>query len=482
MKRATHYGAPADKEVEDLRSEVSRLRNHIDDMGDKIGQLTSLVEALAVEGGARPTASCSALAAADPIRGVRCEAGVTGRGWGMEDADGLGGVGIELDRLSFDRCRENHDEEDSKLFPPAAPAGAGCCDAAAFLPLHVMSRKRKLMAGNVSCGDGVEVGCGNDGAASPWTSGAAASGVVVKQEMIVDPQRRVAERPAIKPEMMDEGSVIERPASWPSSATPGPVDTASSGSDSPKAAFCSTPSLARGNSGDFLDGFTEQFLSFESPPASYVFPDRVADPGAFPATPPRAEATAFVAQDGMAYDKSRGGGGDESVVAAAGRGSAMTAIDVDLDADGSDCRSQSDGEEHIDIEGGVGMSTSAMSSRLEGTAAASPIAYGNSVVRVGVTEAGESGLATAVRAIPGPSQNSLMAAMGSRAAVSTLPSGLEELLPNLESLPPHSKTKVRFGSEWLASPRGDIPIYPRVGTTAANLVHAMIFLFVSCLF
>ncbi|CAM9923043.1 unnamed protein product, partial [Scytosiphon promiscuus] len=54
MRRATHYGVAADKqEVVHLRSEVTRLRSHIDDMGDKIGHLTSLVESLSCAEGHR---------------------------------------------------------------------------------------------------------------------------------------------------------------------------------------------------------------------------------------------------------------------------------------------------------------------------------------------------------------------------------------------------------------------------------------------
>lgn len=445
MKRATHYGAPADtKEVEDLRSEVSRLRNHIDNMGDKIGHLTSLVEALAVEGAVRPAAAAaganlSAACAADPSLGVRSKSLFAERGWEMRDAvDSLGDVGVGIGRLSFD-CGDGQDEEDSKLFPPAVPSGAGCYDAAAFLPLHVMSRKRKLLGGSADDGgggggisDGVGVGGVKD---APWTAGDADTGVVVKQEMIVEPlEERVSEGIAVKQEIVDGSSARENDDPWPpfadsyasplaipagTGAAKYVVSASSPLESSRKPAFCSTASQSpahdsngSGSNGDFLEGFTEQFLSFESPSSSFVLPDRGVSVASEEPSAAVVVAEASRPKAPLVGTASGCGKGEDGLGALGG--------------------SQTDEEEEqIDIEGGGEMSASAMSSSSE-----------------------PEGMGPHGCSIPSTRQASSMEQVARKpGAASTSPPGIEELQSNLESLPLHNRAKVRVGLALLASDR-----------------------------
>ncbi|CAN0345341.1 unnamed protein product, partial [Hapterophycus canaliculatus] len=195
MRRATHYGVAADKqEVVHLRSEVTRLRSHIDDMGDKIGHLTSLVESLscgegrrAAGGNVEPAPSPRSAHAGPATAATRGYAGggsrlPPGAGWGGAGdggSDELCGVRTGLGRLSFGASGDDgaggdldvdQEEEDSRFcLPPPAPAGAcGLPDGSdleddevavvgggagagkdpaftGFLPLRAHSRKRKLV-------------------------------------------------------------------------------------------------------------------------------------------------------------------------------------------------------------------------------------------------------------------------------------------------------------------------------------------------
>lgn len=447
MKRATHYGAPADtKEVEDLRSEVSRLRNHIDNMGDKIGHLTSLVEALAVEGAVRPTAAAATATmatagSADPSLGVRSKSLFAERDWDMRDAvDSLGDVGIGLGRLSFG-CGDEQDEEDSKLFPPAVPSGAGCYDAAAFLPLHVMSRKRKLLGGSADTdadadadadgGSCIGIGDGVGGVTdAPWTAGDTETGMAVKQEMIVEPlEERVSEGIAVKQEIVDGNLGRESDDPWPpfmdSSTSPTAISAgngtvkyvisaSSSLESSRKPAFCPTasqsPAHDSNSSGDFLEGFTEQFLSFESPSSSFVLPDR----GVSVASE---EPSAAV----VVAEASRPEAPLIGTAAGCGKGG---------DGLGTAGGSQTDeDEEQIDIEGDGEMSASAMSSSVM-SSSLEPEVFG-----------------LHGRSIPSTRQALSIEHLARKpgAASMSLP-GIEELQSNLESLPLHNRAKVR---DWL---------------------------------
>lgn len=148
MKRATHYGVAADKqEVEHLRSEVSRLRTHITDMGDKIGQLTSLVEALAVD--RKPTAVT--------VGG----GGGGGAGGGRDENNGgvnSSGPCSSYDSFVFGRVGVGDEfQEDVKFSHPAG------LSASAVLPVQAASsgRKRKLIGlGGLLDGSGGGVGGG----------------------------------------------------------------------------------------------------------------------------------------------------------------------------------------------------------------------------------------------------------------------------------------------------------------------------------
>ncbi|CAN0334075.1 unnamed protein product, partial [Ectocarpus sp. 8 AP-2014] len=288
MRRATHYGVAADKqEVEHLRSEVTRLRSHIDDMGDKIGQLTSLVESLSVEGHAGSGGDTTAAGPAGQLAASH-RRGPTPPPGGHE----LCGVRAGLGRLSFgfDAAADDQEEdgEDSRFsLPPAVPAGAcgvpdrsdledvevglGEADPAlgSFLPLRARSRKRKLVRfdgvlanGGGSGGGGVvkqeargEGGGGGGGGHSPAVI---KQEMTVKQEMLVDP--------------MDAESEL---------AGGGDLGAFASASNSPLAG---TPSAelvsgfggggSSNSSNEFLHGFADQFLSTESPTASYMLPDR----------------------------------------------------------------------------------------------------------------------------------------------------------------------------------------------------------------
>ncbi|CAM9697498.1 unnamed protein product [Ectocarpus fasciculatus] len=296
MRRATHYGVAADKqEVEHLRSEVTRLRSHIDDMGDKIGQLTSLVESLSVEGHAG-SGSSDITAAARPAgqSAASYRRGPTPPPGGDE----LCGVQAGLGRLSFgefDASAGNQEEEEGEdlrfSLPPAVPAGAcgvpdrsdledvevGLGDDPAlgsFLPLRARSRKRKLVRfdgvlanGGGSGGGGVvkqeAQGGGGRGGHSPAV---VKQEMTVKQEMVVDP--------------MDAESELA------GGGAPGAYASASNSpltAGTPSAEFVggfgggsgsSSGSGGGSSSNEFLHGFADQFLSTESPTASYMLPDR----------------------------------------------------------------------------------------------------------------------------------------------------------------------------------------------------------------
>lgn len=323
MRRATHYGVAADKqEVEHLRLEVTRLRNHIDGMGDKIGQLTSLVESLAVESNRPPPPAAATAAGAGT---APCNAGVSAsdrsRAWEEGDS-GLHGVGVGLGRLSFG-CASGDQEEDaaSEFFPPAVPAGAysvcGGMDAAAtdFLPLRTtMPRKRKLI--RLDNHDGKGCGSGGDGIGGalidegvpmpirwPLSGTAATTGIVkqeidldlVKQEIVMDPTttekdinnsdnnvEEISSSKDVSPWQLflrrPQAAVpLEKTAATTNTynvtAAPSP-DGTSSVSNSTAAAVegISIGGGSGSNNSEFLQGFTDQFLSFESPMASFMPP------------------------------------------------------------------------------------------------------------------------------------------------------------------------------------------------------------------
>eukprot|EP00903_Cladosiphon_okamuranus_P006985 g6798.t1 len=338
MRRATHYGVAADKhEVEHLRSEVTRLRSHIDDMGDKISTLTSLVESLAVEGqaastgtgNAKPEPAPAGTASASCRRGSRgggaADRGrlMPGDGWGAagDCGDELCGVRAGLGRLSFGTGGDDGDGQEDARFclPPAVPAGSrdiderGGCDGGdgdvdrnedpaldAFLPLRARSRKRKLVRfdgvyGRCRTGSAVG-GCAAGVKQEMGEAGGPSSGVV-KEEMVV--KQEVLDPMEAESGLNGGGSSGERATtdSWPlyvrslpsASASASTGETA--GVNAPRVrsptVASETPaipgleaeetpsaiSVGGSNSNEFLQGFTDQFLSFESPPASYMLPD-----------------------------------------------------------------------------------------------------------------------------------------------------------------------------------------------------------------
>ncbi|CAM9972494.1 unnamed protein product [Ectocarpus sp. 12 AP-2014] len=292
MRRATHYGVAADKqEVEHLRSEVTRLRSHIDDMGDKIGQLTSLVESLSVEGHAGSGGDTAAAGPAGQLA-VSHRRGPTPAPGGDE----LCGLQAGLGRLSFgfDASAGNQEEDGEDLrfsLPPAVPAGAcgvpdrsdledvevGLGDDPArgsFLPLRARSRKRKLVRfdgvlakGSGSGGGGVvkqDVRGGGGGGGGGHSPAVIKQEMAVKLEMVVDP--------------MDADSEL---------AGGGDLGAFASVSNPPLAGTPSAEYVSGfgggSSSNEFLHGFTDQFLATESPTASYMLPDRGAGDGDFKA-------------------------------------------------------------------------------------------------------------------------------------------------------------------------------------------------------
>ncbi|CAN0458735.1 unnamed protein product [Ectocarpus sp. 12 AP-2014] len=287
MRRATHYGVAADKqEVEHLRSEVTRLRSHIDDMGDKIGQLTSLVESLSVEGHAGSGGDTTAAGPAGQLA-VSHRRGPTPPPGGDE----LCGVRAGLGRLSFgfDAAAGNQEEDGEDLrfsLPPAVPAGAcgvpdrsdledvevGLGDDPAlgsFLPLRARSRKRKLVRfdgvlanGGGSGGGGVVKqearGGGGGGGAGGHSPAVIKQEMAVKQEMVVDPIDAESE-------LAGGGDLgtFALPSNPPLAGTPSAELVSGFGVGS-----------SSSSSNEFLHGFADQFLSTESPTTSYMLPDR----------------------------------------------------------------------------------------------------------------------------------------------------------------------------------------------------------------
>lgn len=605
MKRATHYGVAADKqEVEHLRSEVTRLRSHIEEMGDKIGQLTSLVESLAVEGappsstgGMSDGAGIGALAtavsgvresselSADHVHGFDGLGGVCrkgGQGLKGEDSDGLCGVGAGLGRLSF-ACGSSggiiaaaKDEERSAFFPNVASHAAGGREGddatSAFLPLHVLSRKRKLMGFDSNCGvdvGGVGEDSDDDVGAIPWPSGAAATGIV-KQEIDVD----VVDQDMIivKPEVMESSTTATRthhsvaaanPApdqsspwplhvDFPAAALPvavaanavetsvaaaltvttaavaavaagsgksaegltvalpvGTIDastTCHAGSSVEAMAEIANPSVnsivgggvtagsssssSGTNSSEFLQGFTEQFLSFESPTASYIFADRHA--GAIPPTSGKIGVESTASPSGVVHGSSSSSSssrnceimGDITEVKHAGdsmvvgdvdstgkapegckqrvtehdQGANRTARMEDNDDDDDDDEGSIDicGDNTLDLSGArdgqesappglTAASAAATAAALVSAAATgggganhlSPIAHG--VSEAGRESVGQAGILSVVSEQVHEPRQALMEGAGREGAISPL---MAELQENLESLPLHSKSKV----------------------------------------
>lgn len=198
MKRATHYGVAADKqEVEYLRSEVSRLRTHITDMGNKIGQLTSLVEALAVDRKSPSAATADDIvAAASAHAGTSCGANA-GSGVGISTGGTCSYDSFVFGRVGGGGGSGSDVFEDDKFSHPVG------LSASAALPVQAISssRKRKLVGlGGVLDGSGGECleglnedcdvsdGGGGDvdgDVAMPWPAGAGGD---------------------VKPEVMDEGT------------------------------------------------------------------------------------------------------------------------------------------------------------------------------------------------------------------------------------------------------------------------------------
>lgn len=195
MKRATHYGVAADKqEVEHLRSEVSRLRTHITDMGDKIGQLTSLVDALAVD---RKPSAVGGIAGAAPA--------AAGGGKARGGNGSSSGVGASVDgACSYDSFVFGSVGGGGDVFQDAKFSHPAGLSASAAVPVQAVSssRKRKLVGlGGVldgsggECFEALDEDCGvSDGGggggdvdgdvAMPWPAGAGGE---------------------VKPEIMDEG-------------------------------------------------------------------------------------------------------------------------------------------------------------------------------------------------------------------------------------------------------------------------------------
>lgn len=476
MRRATHYGVTADKqEVEHLRSEVTRLRSHIGDMGDKIGQLTSLVEALAVEGKpSAPAATRAAAAAAALSSSRRVELGEW-RGLGQVDSgdDGFCG-GVLGEGCSFREYGVGEEEEDSKFFPPAVAVGGGGAAGvvyeaadpatadAAFLPSRLLSRKRKLVGLDGARIIAEETEEGQDdktaesaaaaaaaASASVWPSGVvAAANTVVKQETTSKIKHEIG---LVKQEVVEE-SVSEAAAAaaasrWPLSADEpwasvdcrrplGVVDAtapsiggaaeitavaavaaatataAASGSTPASAPSPPQPLVVEGSSvpgGEFLQGFTDQFLSFESPTSSYMLTDR--------------------SGGGVG-----GGGGDGGRASGGGAVSAFASLNKQDSCRGGSV-DLSDGrvvvgyleedESHIDICGhGV------------------PLTSGREMVGPARAAAAVAVVPSAVVA-PLARSDVAVGAVARVGAISPLPPDVEELQDNLECLPPHSRTKVR---------------------------------------
>lgn len=321
---------PADKqEVEHLRSEVTRLRNHIDDMGCKISQLTSLVEALAID---REPPAASGVAVGRGIRGSRSSRN-EGRRDSEKDSRGNSKYGNGSSPSAANARGGAYDSfvfgvsgmEDMKFSPPADPA------AAAVLPEQRMfSRKRKLIGlGVTDCSGGEGEGfdddddddcCENDDVrrdngndddgdlAMPWPSGIGEC--IIKTEIMdqghsIPPKRY----PWAYPGLVKQESVNERYSScsqqWPNSdsapslavdvgAASGSLPTSDAGSAT--ASNISSPDPAAilppqgtpigldhppagteagggsgGDGGGHLtlyrtdSGFSDQFLSFGSP-------------------------------------------------------------------------------------------------------------------------------------------------------------------------------------------------------------------------
>ena len=575
MRRATHYGVAADKqEVEHLRSEVARLRSHIGDMGDKIDQLTSLVETLAVEGSATPPATVApcgggsgggsggAIGVGVGIGGGSSGAGGDGGGspgvggggvvslerrWAGGEGDGLHGVGIGLGQLSFAGCSDQ-EEEDARFLPPPVPAGAcigggsggdgGDAASAAFLPLHYMSRKRKLVIVDQNCGGGSSSGGGGVGATAMWPAGSAAGSTIVKQEVgsFLPVKQEIV---PVKQELMSMDAGSERVAmglscakqeavaaaavvAWPphkggngapcagSSAPSHPqqpqqatfaaaataaISTAAivpavlplvggDGGVSGGAACSHSGSNSNGNS-EFLQGFTDQFLSFESPTASYILPDRASESGGSGSgsgsgggggekgmvrSSSSNSITSCRRNSNSCNDSSNNvpgigcalaeGSAHTARVAGEGRGDAVSERGDSFSGGGGD-KSRVEEEDDIDVCGDGGYTPVAEKAEVKAAvakvtataaavAAAAPTAIATPVARSERSPKGAGEVCGGVaRRVLGPprlqqqqKQQQGVEEANRGEATSPLPLCMEELHDNLESLPAHSKTKV----------------------------------------
>lgn len=530
MRRATHYGVTADKqEVEHLRSEVTRLRNHIGDMGDKIGQLTSLVEALAVEG--KPPVPAIGSEDASPSRGV--ELGEW-RGLGQGDS----GVGFCVGGLGGGSFREygleEEEEEDSRFFPPAVMVGGGGAAGvvyaatgpsaadAAFLPSRFLSRKRKLVGldGERITAEQKEEGQDEKAAAatavavaaaaaSAWPPGVVAAGggvikqevgIVVKQEtgMLVKREMGALVKremgTLVKQEVVEESYAGAAPPPWPPSDEQWPsvdccppLDVAATapsvGSAEATAVAAAVvaaapvmnpapapsppqPLVVEGSSvpgGEFLQGFTDQFLSFESPTSSYMLTDRSGGCCNGGGTTPAGEALVEAASgEGVlgatgAEDGDERRSGDVWELRRDNNGSKTSPVVAGGDSGGG-------GGGGGGRANGSAPAISSFSNRIEQYTCRGQGDYSSDGRIVGCPEEDDShidicgngmpltsgqqmaGLAEAVMVpavVVAPLARSEVAVGVARdGAVSPFPPHMEELQDNLESLPPHSRTKV----------------------------------------
>lgn len=471
MKRATHYGVAADKqEVEHLRSEVSRLRHHIVDMGDKIGQLTTLVEALAVD---RKPSSLPSLSRCSDV-GSGGVAGLVG----LANPDGVqcgalnSGHGDGLDSFVFGGGEEDLDVDAKFSASPSVPVSM----AAVFPPfgqtgVASLSRKRKSMGfdsddddnnvNNNNNGDekrfeeereeGVgrrragEGGIyskedGRDDAMMPWPSDLG----VVKQEasevntMSTQGGRARAApwttagsvRNTVKQEIEDGQECSEAPR-W-HSQTQAQTQTQRQGGCCPSTVAENTtvatlPSLGAtiphagcpgaagtlglsngGGGGDFLESFTAQFLTF----------DLSTSPTTSYMLPDRAGGD--IGPDSSGGDDGGGGG--------SGGGGLPCSNDVVGSTCGSgDATSASNGEE----EGSIDICGDGISNAFSASGGVGGLVVPAAVVAPGVPLAEVRSLSMPPQALSHP--------------IAPIPPKVEEELQNnLECLPADSKIKVRY--------------------------------------